>query len=69
MTNTLAYYIMARVTAVKSFIVLPQDSLIPRQGDQIGQNFTIWAIFYGIGQIFITLFLGMRKFLDKNFKM
>jgi len=22
------------------------------QGDQIGQNFAIWAIFYGIGQIF-----------------
>jgi hypothetical protein len=22
------------------------------QGDQIRQNFTIWAIFYGIGQIF-----------------
>ncbi len=22
------------------------------QGDQIGQNFTIWAIFYGIGWIF-----------------
>jgi hypothetical protein len=53
MTNTLAYYIMARVTAVKSFTVLPQDSRIPRQGDQIGQNFAIWAIFYGIGQIFI----------------
>ncbi len=24
------------------------------QGDQIGQNFAIWAIFYGIGQIFIS---------------
>jgi hypothetical protein len=23
------------------------------QGDQIGQNFAIWAIFYGVGQIFI----------------
>ena len=22
------------------------------QGDQIGQNFAIWAIYYGIGQIF-----------------
>jgi hypothetical protein len=22
------------------------------QGDQIGQNFAIWVIFYGIGQIF-----------------
>jgi hypothetical protein len=23
-----------------------------RQGDQIGQNFTIWAIFYCVGQFF-----------------
>jgi hypothetical protein len=23
------------------------------QGDQIGRNFALWAIFYGIGQIFI----------------
>jgi hypothetical protein len=23
-----------------------------RQGDQIGRNFTIWVIFYGIGQFF-----------------
>jgi hypothetical protein len=23
-----------------------------RQGDQIGRNFAIWAIYYGIGQIF-----------------
>ncbi len=22
------------------------------QGDQIGQNFAIWAIFYGVGRIF-----------------
>jgi hypothetical protein len=24
------------------------------QGDQIGQNFAIWAIFYGVGQIFFV---------------
>jgi len=23
-----------------------------QQGDQIGQNFAIWAIFYGVGRIF-----------------
>ncbi len=23
------------------------------QGDQIGQNFAIWVIFYGVGQFFI----------------
>jgi hypothetical protein len=23
-----------------------------QQGDQIGRNFAIWAIFYGVGQIF-----------------
>jgi hypothetical protein len=28
-------------------------AVIGIQGDQIGQNFAIWAIFYGIGQIFI----------------
>jgi hypothetical protein len=28
-------------------------SLENNQGDQIGRNFAIWVIFYGIGQIFI----------------
>ncbi len=28
------------------------SSQLCQQGDQIGQNFTIWAIFYGIGQNF-----------------
>jgi hypothetical protein len=23
-----------------------------KQGDQIGRNFAIWAIFYGVGRIF-----------------
>ena len=27
-------------------------SLYCIQGDQIGRNFAIWAIFYGVGQIF-----------------
>jgi len=25
-----------------------------REGDQIGRNFAIWAIFYGVGQIFFV---------------
>ncbi len=25
---------------------------VEEQGDQIGRNFAIWAIYYGIGQIF-----------------
>jgi hypothetical protein len=26
-----------------------RENIEKRQGDQIGQNFTIWAIFYGLG--------------------
>ncbi len=26
--------------------------LVPKQGDQIGRNFAIWAIFYGVGRMF-----------------
>ncbi len=25
------------------------------QGDQIGRNFAIWAIFYGVGRIFFVI--------------
>jgi hypothetical protein len=30
-------------------VMLMVDRKLFQQGDQIGQNFTIWAIFYGIG--------------------
>jgi hypothetical protein len=29
------------------------DHIAQGQGDQIGQNFAIWVIFYGVGRIFI----------------
>jgi hypothetical protein len=31
---------------------IPLEKLLWGQGDQIGQNFAIWVIFYGVGQIF-----------------
>ncbi len=45
--------------------MVPTDN----QGDQIGQNFAIWAIFYGIGQNFfykklpndLSKILAMKK--------
>ncbi len=33
--------------------MLMVDRKLFQQGDQIGQNFTIWAIFYGIGWFFL----------------
>ncbi len=42
----------------KSENVLPSNLSLslpsPNQGDQIGRNFAIWAIFYGVGQIFFV---------------
>ncbi len=33
-------------------LLMPNFFLHHWQGDQIGRNFAIWAIFYGVGQIF-----------------
>ncbi len=37
------------LVSIKSLFSL---SIGGKQGDQIGQNFAIWVIYYGIGQIF-----------------
>jgi hypothetical protein len=33
--------------------------VISPQGDQIGRNFAIWAIFYGVGRIFFAQIIGL----------
>jgi hypothetical protein len=38
-----SYYVLALATL---------GGVTNNQGDQIGRNFAIWVIFYGIGQIF-----------------
>jgi hypothetical protein len=51
----LAGFIPNKLFFIQHKLTLPNlfhSNLIPRQGDQIGRNFAIWAIFYGIGRIF-----------------
>jgi len=31
------------------------------QGDQIGRNFAIWVIFYGVGRIFFVEKVGLGR--------
>jgi hypothetical protein len=39
---------IGRFLASKTALIIKAS----QQGDQIGQNFAIWAIYYGIGRIF-----------------
>ncbi len=41
---------MFQAWTFKILVVIATEANI--QGDQIGQNFAIWVIFYGVGQIF-----------------
>ncbi len=57
-TTFLRYFIQC-ISLISSPAFVPSILLIPfnqfwaqAQGDQIGRNFAIWAIFYGIGQFF-----------------
>ncbi len=46
--------LMIRFHHHKNIFKFSRSEANPGQGDQIGQNFAIWAIFYGVGQIFFS---------------